>query len=242
MLQGDYQERADLLYYLQESKTLNEMLGNTSGIFSLPWTSKTGFWRRSAARQQISTCLGNQSRDITPTQWRLRLKMSSIQSWTCVCVAFWYYGGSAHIGFRWHLFKKKKIPFKTSLKRTLEYIQAKFHWIIFHKRRGNSKWDRLKLPLLARRTLAVHGSPVHEAAAKTRPPKNFTLFSLPSECIYSESPVLLFLQVFQKAGFTLSTRITPIVCWRLILSPTSFLQPGHPAWMCLQHVIPLCGP
>lgn len=35
--------------------------------------------------------------------------------------------------------KKKKILFKTSLKRTLEYIQAKFHWIIFHKRRGNSK-------------------------------------------------------------------------------------------------------
>lgn len=157
----------------------------------------------------------------------------------CVCVAFWCYGGSALIGFRWHLFTKKKNPFQDI---TQKDTGAKFHWIVFHKRRGNSKWDRLKLPLLARRTLAVHGSPVHEAAAKTRPPKNFTLFFPPSKCIYSESPVLLFLQVFQKAGFTLSTRITPIVCWRLILSPTSFLQPGHPAWMCLQHVIPLCGP
>lgn len=57
----------------------------------------------------------------------------------------------------------------------------------------------------------MHGSLVHEAAAETRLPKNFTLLFF-SECIYSELPVLLFLQVFQKAGFTLSTRITAIVC------------------------------
>lgn len=61
----------------------------------------------------------------------------------------------------------------------------------------------------------MHGSLVHEAAAKTRLPKKFTLlffFLFFSEGIYSELPVLLFLQVFQKAGFTLSTRITAIVC------------------------------
>lgn len=81
------------------------------------------------------------------------------------------------------------------------------------------------------------GSPVHEAAAKTRLPKNFFFFfKVHLFRIASVSTGL------QKTGFTLSTRITPIVCWRLILSPTSSLQPGHPAWMCLQHVIPLCGP
>lgn len=87
------------------------------------------------------------------------------------------------------------------------------------------------------KTLVVHESLMHYDPTKTRLPKNFF-----SKCIYSEMPAaLLFLQVSKKTGYTLSTHITAIVCWRLILSATSALQPGHPAWMCLWHVILLCG-
>lgn len=77
----------------------------------------------------------------------------------------------------------------------------------------------------------------HEAADKTGLPKN--LFS-PKVHFFRIASAALSTGP-QKSGFTLSTRITAIVCWRLILSPTSLLQPGHPAWMCLRHVIPLCG-
>lgn len=87
----------------------------------------------------------------------------------------------------------------------------------------------------------MHGSPVHGAAAKTRPPKNVFFFHFFKVHLFRIASVALSTGL-QRTGFTLSTRITPIVCWRLILSPTSFLQPGHPAWMCHQHVIPLCGP
>ena len=74
-----------------------------------------------------------------------------------------------------------------------------------------------------------------------REPKYSSFFS-------SQSPFIpngqrsFFSIGLQETGFTLSTRITPIACWGLILSPTSSLQQGHPVWTCLQHVIPLCGP
>lgn len=52
---------------------------------------------------------------------------------------------------------------------------------------------------------------VHEAADKTRLPKNFPLFPPPKVHLFRIASAALSAGL-QKSGFTLSTRITAIVC------------------------------